>query len=377
MVRFIKSCFGEPIKYPIFHWYLIEVGQRAMKLGVDKIFFLSREGIWLTDQYEKLRLRARQPGQYPRACHLAVSRFSTYLPSFHSVEAAISDFRRGQYKNASERALMSSLGHEGEGDPVIHLERRRVSQREALTAYLNRHGISERERVLVADIGWRGSIQDNLARLYPDNLWLGYYFHLQPFFSEQAENVRKKEVLIPEGSRTVALLRRLRFGAPLEFLLTDRSGAVIGYDIVDGTSIPNIEQKKDLFGPEVWSQILSLRATMEQMASHWSLDTISHGKRALDETIMLLERPHRSVYEPYFAAQRDERFGSGEMLSSDRLAATDLIVALLSAERRQSAAEKLATSGWPWALLQRDVPHIAPVIRRLLIALDVSLSKRG
>lgn len=324
-------------------------------------------------QYELLRARARRPDDYPPAQHLEVSRLSTYLPSFSSIKDAEATFRRGQYRSFSDAALLTSLGHYGDGDPYNRLEERRLAQRQALNAYLDQQGVTSHTTAFVADIGWRGSIQDNLARLRPDTVWHGFYFHLQPFRIDQAVNTKKEEFLLPTARRNTSLLRRLRFAAPLEFLLADRSGVVLGYDLRDGLASPQIEKDNDLFDAATWARLLLLRAEMEQGAVDLSLDSTSAAERVLDETLMLLEKPSRNLYELYFAARRDERFGTGVMIDIKPLAMIDLILALVSARSRRSVGETLAASGWPWAMLQRDAPMIAPLIRRALLALDPSL----
>lgn len=362
---------------PFFHHYLVWVGQRAQALGAKRIYFLSREGLWLSGQYERLRSRTKRPDDYPLGCHLAVSRLSTYLPSFSSVEDAKSSYRRGQYRMSSDAAMLSSLGYEGDGDAAQWLEERRKAQRQALNVYLDQNGVTKDGTAFVADIGWRGSIQDNLARLHPEITWRGLYFHLQPFIVDQAANVSKEEFLLPSEIRNDKLLRRLRFTAPLEFLLAHHSGAVLGYDLAGGSATPEIEQGNDLFGAAIWERLLQLRGEMELAAIDFSLDDTADCDAALNATLALLERPSSRVYELYFAARRDERFGSGRFLDIERISTTELMLSIFNGKTRRSVAERLAISGWPWAMLQRDTPIFAPLLRRALLGLDLSLVKPG
>lgn len=360
---------------PFFHHYLIWVGQRAQTLGAKRIYFLSREGLWLSSQYELLRGRAKRPDDYPLGCHLAVSRLSTYLPSFFSVEDAKSSYRRGQYRTSSDTAMLSSFGYEGEGDAEQWLEERRKTQRQALNVYLDQNGVTKDNAAFVADIGWRGSIQDNLARLHPEMAWHGLYFHLQPFIVDQAANVSKEEFLLAAENRNKKLLRRLRFTAPLEFLLAHYGGAVLGYDLAGGSATPEIEQGNDLFDSGIWEGLLQLRAEMELAAVNFSLDDTADRGVALNAALTLLERPSSKVYELYFATRRDERFGSGDFLDIEKISTAELMLSIFSSETRRSVAKRLALSGWPWAMLRRDTPVFASLLRYALLRLDLSLGK--
>lgn len=355
----------------IFHSYLSWVGRRAKELHADRVYFLSREGIWLAQQYEVLRSRSERPNSYPRARHLAVSRLSTYLPSFQAVDEAVTFFRQGQYREASKHALLTSLGYDGCGDPVFNLESRRQEQRVLLLRYLGEQGVTSNKRAVVADIGWRGSIQDNLARVAADVEWLGLYFHLQPFITPQAPNSCKESFLIsPSDNRYLSMSRRLRFAAPLEFLLSDCSGAVVGYELQEGKVQPKIGYDPNILGEDVWGKLLILRRDMETRAKEMSLESDASRDMVLKEVLRVLENPNAAIYEPFFRARRDESFGAGQVVQAEKIAPAELLTALINPRQRRKVADKLAISGWPWAMLKRDVPYIAPVLQRILQFLD-------
>ena len=355
----------------VFHSYLSWVGRRARELHADRVYFLSREGIWLAQQYEILRSRSGRPNSYPRGRHLAVSRLSTYLASFQTVDEAVAFFRQGQYREASNHALLKSLGYDGCGDPVFNLETRRQKQKVLLLRYLHEQAVTSEKRALVADIGWRGSIQDNLARIATDVEWLGLYFHLQPFITPQARNSYKERFLIsPSDKRYLSMSRRLRFAAPLEFLLSDCSGAVVGYELQEGNVQPKLEYDSNILGEDVWNKLLVLRRDMEARAKEISLDSNVSPDIVLKEVLRVLEIPNAAIYEPYFMARRDESFGAGQVVQAEKIAPIELLTALINPRRRREVADKLAISGWPWAMLKRDVPYIAPVLQRILQLLD-------
>ena len=53
----------------------------------------------------------------------------------------------------------------------------KIEQDKALFArYLAEQGVSNNEKIGLVDIGWRGTIQDNVSIVSPMNFFSGYYF---------------------------------------------------------------------------------------------------------------------------------------------------------------------------------------------------------
>jgi hypothetical protein len=63
-----------------------------------------------------------------------------------------------------------------------------AERRTALLDYLGRQTDLDLDRMLVVDVGWRGTVQDNLARLLPDTHLVGWYLALFPFLNPQPAN---------------------------------------------------------------------------------------------------------------------------------------------------------------------------------------------
>ncbi len=180
--------------------FVMETVELARLEGARRIFFLAREGLTFLRIYARLR-RAGVFGHedVPEARYLFVSRASTILPSMRSLSwSELSRFWR-QYPNQSLRRLLKNLGlnespfvEKGAelgltdadrplGPPdqdlpfaaflasrdvhAAFLAARDVS-RSALRTYLGQTGLWGEQRVVLADIGWKGSMQDNLARAF-------------------------------------------------------------------------------------------------------------------------------------------------------------------------------------------------------------------
>ncbi len=197
--------------------------EEAYATGLDRVHYLSREGQFLARVHERVagRLVAGAP---PAAVTLEVSRRSTFGPSLGTFDAdALMDLWR-MYSRQSVGALLTSLGdqpsrYEREAaaygidldavvdgihldesvarflaDPVVarRLAEHNGRRRDALLAYLRSRTDIEESRWLVVDVGWRGTIQDNLARLLPDVQLDGIYLVLFPFLNPQLANTSKR-----------------------------------------------------------------------------------------------------------------------------------------------------------------------------------------
>ncbi len=199
--------------------------EQAAQTDVEKVYYVSREGNFLRRVHEVVGpILAGRDVPQPR--HLQVSRRSTFGPSLRSLDRA--DLMRmwSQYSNQSPRGFLVSLGLDADDyaddlrmfglatDEVLmdvsrneqlseFLADRAVSKRilesldrnrSLLTSYLADRGIGKAS-TLVADIGWRGTIQDNLCHLLPDVEFHGVYFGLFPYLNPQPANSSKHAVV--------------------------------------------------------------------------------------------------------------------------------------------------------------------------------------
>lgn len=158
--------------------------------GVTDLYFLSREGFDLLEMFEHF-----QGARGAVRCHyVEASRKSTFLPSLGPIETETFDVLFRQYRRMSVNDFLKSLALDEhanelagelasdfstiEGDlptaPVFRrlmeslafrtlFERERAKRSEALAAYVASFtGGAVPRTVHLVDVGWKGSIQDNL-----------------------------------------------------------------------------------------------------------------------------------------------------------------------------------------------------------------------
>ena len=238
---------------------------------MEKLFFCTREGEFFSRIYhvvEKRGLYTAQMKEAGKKCRgsgvpgaevLEVSRMSTFMPSLR--EISVSEMMRlwDRYPGQSMKALFCSLQvtdkrlwaflekYKINTDEIMYcpwkdarirqlfkdkdfiacMEAERDRKRERLYAYFAAKGWEKdcAEAVGIVDIGWKGTIQDNLCCLYPDRKIIGFYIGLQPFVSSQLPNSEKYGFL--DGyARQKDILLTVR---PLEMLCNSPNGSVTGY----------------------------------------------------------------------------------------------------------------------------------------------------
>lgn len=198
----------------------------AIRLGLRSVHYLSREGHVFRDVHRAI---ASIVSDRPVAArHLAVSRLSTFGPSLASTDTASLMRLWTMYPDQSPAALLNSLGLDpsrfdshlrvhglgrDESVPAVFADARvrkflddpaverlmaheLAAARSLVVDYLRAEVARDDDRpdVVVVDIGWRGTIQDNLAHLMPEWQWHGWYLALFPFLNPQPMNTLKRAV---------------------------------------------------------------------------------------------------------------------------------------------------------------------------------------
>lgn len=373
-----------------FGGFLREVAATARQRRVTAVHFLSSEGRWFAAAYERLRATSPDGARVPPARHLPISRQASFLASLDTCDAASLAPLLAQYNAASLGAVLASLGIDCATAELAQLgldvaapwkdqgrralacpslmrrvDERRRQQRDLLRRYLAQQGFPNGAEALVADIGWRGSIQDNLVRLLPGTRLHGCYFVLLAPFVAPDPRCTRQSFLQPDA----ATARRLRFGAPLELAVGSPQGSVIGYGTSAGVVHP-VEGPPPGSAATMAARLAGFRAAMAEAAAGQPVLR----EAALREVLRVLERPSPAFAALYLDCERDERFGTGRMVACPQpLRLGSLLGGLTDRAARHRLGLVLADSGWPWALLRRDLPWLLPLLRPVLLRLDPRL----
>lgn len=242
--------------------------QELAHQGVSKIFFLSREGQLLKKMFDLFQKTV----QSNIATHyLEVSRRSTLLPSLLPLEQESFETLFRQYRRISLFEFLSSLGLESntsiiaqeldlpegaaeireEDFPSSELFRRlkthsnfqkiyefeRLSRRRAFIAYLEElSGDTLPYNLCIVDVGWKGTIQDNIFSLLcrnnetPVHAVTGFYVGLVAAGAANPKNCKYGLVFSSAGSITPKYRVFNENRALFEVILAANHGSIVSYE---------------------------------------------------------------------------------------------------------------------------------------------------
>jgi glycosyltransferase involved in cell wall biosynthesis/FMN phosphatase YigB (HAD superfamily) len=384
---------------PIYVTFVLFVIERARELGAKQIFYFTREGEVLVRIHRAIAETLGHAG-LPQAELLEVSRVATFGASLH--ELSLRELNRfwTMYPRHSMRTFFASLGVEDEpfrsflaraqlkldellvepwrderfqslmrdGRFKAKLEQRLAEKRRQLRTYLVQRGIGdEADKAFVVDIGWRGTIQDNLARAFPHIHWDGAYFALFRFLNAQPANVSKQAFLFNDNQGEGGE-RHLSPQAPIEMLFNSGGGSVVDYAQdqagVRATRLnaPGEDRIHELFTRALQAGVL---AATPELARVMDLRALSAGDLrvfAYRQTRRLLLEPPPIFARAYFQLEHNETFGVGGMVKHELALRHELVASRSLRKTWDKLAHAPNASGWPRGFLIAHPIAQAPIV---------------
>ncbi|MBL8965131.1 MAG: HAD family hydrolase, partial [Phycisphaerae bacterium] len=311
--------------------------------------FFTREGEFFLEIYRRLAARNVLGVPAPEAGLLQVSRLATFAASLGAFSPDELMRIWSQYSVQSIGALLASLGMAPRefaeaaarfglqlDDPIrypwqdarvlafiadnalrnaaeSHIERRR----EELLAYLADAGVwPHSAHMHIVDIGWRGTIQDNLAHLLPQTEIRGCYLGLSRYLNRQPANT-VKGAYGPNLNETDGDSGLLDFVAPIEMLCNSAGGSVREYRL--GADRVEVVRQVDPDENAVFNACARhFQAGVFDSIPFWADFLRTHAYTATDLRPLALERWREIIDRPpaflaraYFRLKHNETFGVG------------------------------------------------------------------
>lgn len=208
--------------------------------GVQQVLYMTREGLVFQAVHQAM---ADQGVALPAGRLLHVSRLATFAASLrddgpHGLTRLFSQYPDAGWPEVA-RSLAADVPSASPQRGLALLEELRREPRlqawlqgvveahhGALQTYLRLHHgtLLECARAVVVDVGWRGTIQDNLARAFPQVHWSGLYLGLWPPLNTPPSNADKRGLLF-DPQRPIAGHEVLA----IEYLMLPRESTVRGY----------------------------------------------------------------------------------------------------------------------------------------------------
>ncbi|MCP5786947.1 hypothetical protein NL329_28870, partial [Klebsiella pneumoniae] len=237
-----------------------------------------------------------------------------------------------------------------------------LQQRALLKRYFATKGLRDDvdAKVCVVDVGWRGTIHDNIALLYPNIHFTGVYLGLQKFLNDQPSNT-SKVAFGPDLNHQLEYPHFLDSVAPIEMITNSPSGSVTGYEEENGklVAIRNVNSDEN----NAWHNFTrtfqeGILAGMES----FSAAVLSHGlthvqvrSYALKVWDVLISGNNKSLTDAFNNLNHNETFGLGGYIKKSHVPSTcEILSALWNSEHRKNLISFIKANQWSDGIRNRD-----------------------
>lgn len=369
---------------PVVAGFVLYCMQEAIKRRVSHIFFFAREGIFFKKVYELLvSIDVFDLGFYPQPEIIYVSRRATFAASLDQLSMDEMMRMWNMYSIQSVNAMSRSLNldvdivsviaskyginskipiqypwtnedfkrffHSSEFQnyalPLLKL------QKQNLLKHLQLAGFKPEENIdrVVVDIGWRGTIQDNVCHVAKGHVH-GIYLALKKFLNSQPANSSKAGYLSDDNISNEYDLGEV---AALEFILNAEGGSCIGYD---DNGLP---KREILLGEEtvIKKQVASIQEGIIDGVSIVGKYIRRHGLIAEDICALAKDliscysnNPSTCIADAFLELEHNETFGTGDADQMAHNASLNRISELEGAELHNTLTKLLAKQRWSTSL---------------------------
>lgn len=385
----VREIFASPgttaeLALPLIVGFILYIQEEIRHKGLEHVYFFTREGEFFVQVYEAVRASSPYFNQLPKGDILEVSRLATFSPSLS--EFSVSEMMRiwNLYSIQSLSSLFKTLNFDSSlfqdaiakhgldyqeaikwpwqdarvqaffNDPVVQANAsEQIEKRKAdAIAYFSKKMPKNCHSVAIVDIGWRGTIQDNLATLMPAFHFHGIYLGLNKFLNPQPKNV-SKTAYGPDLNQTATDQHLLDFVAPLEMLCNSPNGSVVSYDgFAKGQPIKrDIDHSEnavyEIFTKKFQRTVLDSIPKLVPHLFENAVDSRAIRHMALSAWHQVITKPTHEVLESYFRLSHNETFGVGHYVSKvDKIPNFWLLTKLLTKSGRRKARSRISALGW-------------------------------
>lgn len=335
---------------PLIYFFGYSIVENAIKNKLDKVYYATREGETFIKIHELIKENNPFGVKLPECDIIEVSRMATFSASLK--EFSINELLRlwSQYRTQSMKALFKTLAinidtyksylgkydlnpEENIVDPwfdirvqklcadkeftskiQIELDRKR---NELLEYFANKKGIiNNEEPMFMVDIGWRGTIQDNLAHIFTNKPIGGYYLTLYDFYNLQPKNTYKISYLDDKDIRNNEVASMITL---LEWIYNPGTGSVIEYKQSEAIRKAKDEETnivKEYIKPLQDGMFAGAKIINEYMKYHPY--EASETKQYIYDLIRRTKtNPSKELIEAYYSMVFNDTFGTAEYVEKD------------------------------------------------------------
>jgi predicted HAD superfamily hydrolase/glycosyltransferase involved in cell wall biosynthesis len=332
---------------PIALGLVLKIIEESKRLDSEKVFFFTREGAFIKKIYDYLVDYDPYFTSYANSQLLEVSRLATFAPSLKSVDVKNLMRLWLQYSSQSPEAFARTLNidlpetkllfekfgfdyketviYPWKNDEFTELlgskefqkiiDRNINVQKKNITSYLKNMGLEgDSSSFIVVDLGWRGTIHDNISHIVNPKLH-GVYLGLFRFLNDQRSNVSKHGWLF-DMNLDNEKWREIEVG-PLEMLFNSLGGSTIAYHENDGEVIAERKSEEtedkvfNLYTKYLQEGIMHGVSSIIEYVSIHGLCADDLKPLARKITSSLIEQPPKLFAKAFFDLTHNETFGTG------------------------------------------------------------------
>lgn len=335
---------------PLLYFFVYSIVEYGIKNKIDKVYYQTREGETFIKIHELIKQNNPFGVKLPECETMEVSRMATFSASLK--EFSIAELLRlwSQYRKQSIKALFKTLAiniepykeymekyeidieekieepwfdtrvqklfadKEFTGKIQIELDRKK---KELLLYFKERMNIVNDDKPLfVVDIGWRGTIHDNLAYIFTNKIIGGYYLTLYDFYNLQPENTYKISYLDDKTIRDNEISHIITL---LEWIYNPGTGSVIEYK--DGQAIRKAKEEekeivKRFIKPLQEGMFEGAKLINEYMKYH-PYEAIESKEYVYELIKKIKMNPSKELIEAYYRMVFNDTFGTAEHVKKD------------------------------------------------------------
>lgn len=335
---------------PILYFFGYSIVEYAIKNNIDKVYYQTREGETFIKIHEMIQRNNPFGVQIPECDTIEVSRMATYSASLK--EFSIQELLRvwSQYRVQSMKTLFKTLAIDitpykefmGKYDInidediiepwfninvqnlcndkeftdkiQIELDRKRA---ELLQYFKEKKNIvNDDEPLFIVDIGWRGTIHDNLCYIFNNKTIGGYYLTLYDFYNVQPKNSYKISFIDERKIRDNEVASMITL---LEWSYNPGTGSTIEYKQGEAIRKAKIEETdivKKYIKPLQEGMFAGAEIINEYMKYHPYEATET--KRVVYDVIRKTKtKPNKALIEAYYSMVFNDTFGTAEYVEKD------------------------------------------------------------
>ncbi len=335
---------------PLLYFFGYSIIEYAIKNKIPTVYYATREGETFIKIHELIKENNPFGVKLPSSDIIEVSRMGTFSASLK--EFSILELLRlwSQYREQSMKALFKTLAidikpYQKYMDKYdIDIEEKilcpwfdaRVQELcldKEFTEQVNKEIKRKREEILeyfekskgivndakpmfMVDIGWRGTIQDNLAYIFTNKKIGGYYLTLYDFYNIQPKNTYKLSFIDDKNIRDNEVASMITL---LEWIYNPGTGSVTGYK--DGKAIRKAKDEetkivKEYIKPMQEGMLEGAKVINEYMKYHpyEAEETKQYVYELIRKTKI---NPSKELIEAYYSMVFNDTFGTAEYVEKD------------------------------------------------------------